>query len=540
MKDKILSLIKSKTIYIFILIHFGLFTMIRVNNFGELKFVFGSQRIHSAVIMTGTFLLLWMFQVIYTKTCKMKYIAAFTVILAIGLLTGGEVAARFFAEKRSIWECIMYLFPLFLCILVDSLSESYTKGKGILAAALIVVWTAFVFLITGQLPISYKITIALTCMVLLGVVLWHFKQAASIAKASFFTLYAIGCLGYMLVLKVHSSLGVADFLYDGDLAAHRELVAVVFRNAKLFGSAVEISGDFLWNSQDVMHTIAVYYGIVPMCGYLACLVLFLVAVGKMLVGLGDDVSLYWMFWFAYISMGLRVILGTLHSLGVGCQVMLPFMGYVGAETDWIHMGVLLAARTVYYVENGKENLFLKLENKFIDYLVGRIVNEDDSEGLSEKESYAVRLSMLFLKRYLDKDDADSFDPNTLLIYGNEFDRDTLAEFMEQIIKENTSLSVINFDCKEFASGLMDELRSGRMDTTSYLERFMGDLVIIRNVDAIAGLEVTTWELFRLADLLLEQGKKCVYTSSVNPVKLKELFEERYYSRLTAGLISDMG
>jgi len=84
------------------------------------------------------------------------------------------------------------------------------------------------------------------------------------------------------------------------------------------------------------------------------------------------------------------------------------------------------------------------------------------------------------------------------------------------------------------------LRSGRMDTTSYLERFMGDLVIIRNVDAIAGLEVTTWELFRLADLLLEQGKKCVYTSSVNPVKLKELFEERYYSRLTAGLISDMG
>ena len=295
----------------------------------------------------------------------------------------------------------------------------------------------------------------------------------------------------------------------------------------------------------MIHTIAVYYGIIPVVGYLVCLVLFLVGVGKMLLELNEDVPLYWVLWFAYISMGLRVILGTLHSVGIGCQLMLPFMGYVGAETDWIHMGVLLVARTVYYTENGKENLFLKLENKFMDWLVDGITDEEEDgyeevKGVTEKESYAIDLSMLFLKSYLGKEDTDTFDPNSMLVYGNEVNREALAAFMANAIKENTSLSVVSFDCKDFAKGLKNEIRAGKADITPYLERFMGDLVIIRNVDAIAGLEVTTWELFRLVDLLLEHGKKCVYTSSVNPVKLKELFEERYYSRLTAGLISDMG
>lgn len=105
-------------------------------------------------------------------------------------------------------------------------------------------------------------------------------------------------------------------------------------------------------------------------------------------------------------------------------------------------------------------------------------------------------------------------------------------------QQQPELKVLFTSLDEFVEGLHDAVSTGRMDT--FKERFHTvDMLLLDDVQFLAGRRETQNELLRLFNILQRSGRQVVLTSDRPPVEIADL-DERLITRLSGGLVVDIG
>ncbi|HJU90084.1 MAG TPA: DnaA/Hda family protein [Gemmatimonadaceae bacterium] len=105
-------------------------------------------------------------------------------------------------------------------------------------------------------------------------------------------------------------------------------------------------------------------------------------------------------------------------------------------------------------------------------------------------------------------------------------------------QQQHDLHVMFTSLDEFVDGLHEAVSAGRMDT--FKERYYTvDMLLLDDVQFIAGRRETQNELMRLFNVLQRSGKQIVLTSDRPPAEIADL-DERLITRLSGGLIVDIG
>ncbi len=129
--------------------------------------------------------------------------------------------------------------------------------------------------------------------------------------------------------------------------------------------------------------------------------------------------------------------------------------------------------------------------------------------------------------------------NPLFIYGGVgLGKTHLANAIgNAILKKNPEMSVCYYASEKFMNELINSLRYARMDEFRNKFRSM-DVLLIDDVQFIAGKERTQEEFFHTFNALYESHKQIVVTSDKFPKEIPGL-EERLRSRFEWGLIADI-
>ncbi|MCC8068529.1 MAG: chromosomal replication initiator protein DnaA [Ruminococcus sp.] len=105
-------------------------------------------------------------------------------------------------------------------------------------------------------------------------------------------------------------------------------------------------------------------------------------------------------------------------------------------------------------------------------------------------------------------------------------------------KNNPNLNTIYVTGETFANELIDAIRMKR-DTTIFHEKYRNaDVLLVDDIQFIAGRESTQEEFFHTFNELYKEGKQIVLTSDKPPKDIKTL-EERIRTRFESGLIADV-
>jgi chromosomal replication initiation ATPase DnaA len=105
-------------------------------------------------------------------------------------------------------------------------------------------------------------------------------------------------------------------------------------------------------------------------------------------------------------------------------------------------------------------------------------------------------------------------------------------------QQQPELKVLFTSLDEFVEGLHDAVSTGRMD--AFKERFHTvDMLLLDDVQFLAGRRETQNELLRLFNILQRSGRQIVLTSDRPPAEIADL-DERLITRLSGGLVVDMG
>lgn len=105
-------------------------------------------------------------------------------------------------------------------------------------------------------------------------------------------------------------------------------------------------------------------------------------------------------------------------------------------------------------------------------------------------------------------------------------------------KNNPNLNIIYVTGETFANELIDAIRMKR-DTTIFHEKYRNaDVLLVDDIQFIAGRESTQEEFFHTFNELYNEGKQIVLTSDKPPKDIKTL-EERIRTRFESGLIADV-
>lgn len=105
-------------------------------------------------------------------------------------------------------------------------------------------------------------------------------------------------------------------------------------------------------------------------------------------------------------------------------------------------------------------------------------------------------------------------------------------------KNDPNLNIIYVTGETFANELIDAIRMKR-DTTIFHEKYRNaDVLLVDDVQFIAGRESTQEEFFHTFNELYKEGKQIVLTSDKPPKDIKTL-EERIRTRFESGLIADV-
>lgn len=105
-------------------------------------------------------------------------------------------------------------------------------------------------------------------------------------------------------------------------------------------------------------------------------------------------------------------------------------------------------------------------------------------------------------------------------------------------KNNAQLNIIYVTGETFANELIEAIRAKR-DTTIFHEKYRkADVLLVDDVQFIAGRESTQEEFFHTFNELHKEGKQIVLTSDRPPKDIKTL-EERIRTRFESGLIADI-
>jgi len=129
--------------------------------------------------------------------------------------------------------------------------------------------------------------------------------------------------------------------------------------------------------------------------------------------------------------------------------------------------------------------------------------------------------------------------NPLFIYGGVGLGKThlLQAVGNHIIKDSSATKLKYMSSERFTSGVVSAIRNKNMDTLRALYRDL-DVLIIDDVQFLAGKDKTQEELFHTFNTLYEAGKQIVFSSD-RPPKAIPALEERLRSRFEGGMIADV-
>lgn len=129
--------------------------------------------------------------------------------------------------------------------------------------------------------------------------------------------------------------------------------------------------------------------------------------------------------------------------------------------------------------------------------------------------------------------------NPLFIYGGVGLGKThiIHAIGNKIIKDNNNLKICYYSSEKFTNELINSLRHAKME--EFRNKFRSiDILLIDDIQFIAGKKSTQEEFFHTFNALYESHKQIVVTSDKFPKEIPEL-EERLRSRFEWGLIADI-
>ena len=155
------------------------------------------------------------------------------------------------------------------------------------------------------------------------------------------------------------------------------------------------------------------------------------------------------------------------------------------------------------------------------------------------ENFVVGSSNTFARSlcYAVANDPNSFNP--LYIYGNSgLGKTHLLYAIINHIKQNIpEAKIIYKKCESFLDELIKALNDG--DTASFKERYRTcDVLLIDDIQFLAGKEQTQEEFFHTFSALYEADKQIILASDRPPRDIKPL-EERLRSRFEGGMLADL-
>nr|WP_040566018.1 chromosomal replication initiator protein DnaA [Magnetospirillum molischianum] len=136
-------------------------------------------------------------------------------------------------------------------------------------------------------------------------------------------------------------------------------------------------------------------------------------------------------------------------------------------------------------------------------------------------------------------EADSVSFNPLFLYGGVgLGKTHLMHAIAHHIRErNPHRSVLYLSAEKFMYRFIRALR--HQDTMSFKEQFRSvDVLMIDDVQFIAGKDTTQEEFFHTFNALVDQGRQIVISADKSPSDLEGI-EERLRSRMACGLVADI-
>ena len=129
--------------------------------------------------------------------------------------------------------------------------------------------------------------------------------------------------------------------------------------------------------------------------------------------------------------------------------------------------------------------------------------------------------------------------NPLFLYGGVGLGKThlMQSIGHHIQKKNKNATVLYLSSEQFVNQMISSMQKGQMD--NFRKKFRGvDVLLVDDIQFIAGKERTQEEFFHTFNSLFELGKQIVVSSDQFPKDIKKL-EERLKSRFEWGLIADI-
>ena len=134
------------------------------------------------------------------------------------------------------------------------------------------------------------------------------------------------------------------------------------------------------------------------------------------------------------------------------------------------------------------------------------------------------------------------EPNTynpLFIYGNSGLGKThlLYAVINHMKKNHPGINIVYKKCESFLDELIRAIRNG--STTAFKEKYRScDVLLIDDIQFLAGKEQTQEEFFHTFSALYESDKQIILTSDRPPKEIKPL-EDRLRTRFEGGLLADV-
>lgn len=228
--------------------------------------------------------------------------------------------------------------------------------------------------------------------------------------------------------------------------------------------------------------------------------------------------------------------------------------------DWFNDNYKkIVTEIINNLENNKVNIIINVNNKLHNSTKKELLNIDEIEIYNTKNKKSINhnhISNINSKYTFDtfvsgpsnqfahaaalavaSNPATTYNP--LFIYGGVGLGKThiIHSIGNKILKEKSNYKVSYYSSEKFTNELINSLRHGKMD--EFRNKFRSiDVLLIDDIQFIAGKKSTQEEFFHTFNSLYETHKQIVVTSDKFPKEMPDL-EERLRSRFEWGLIADI-